>query len=318
MPGRVIREGWLGSETINQLTARANRGNAPGTPADRPLGWLAEVVLVRLCLAVDDYGLIDGRMGPLHRRLWPLGEPTDPNELDLLEALGLLQRPHPVTGRRLVTAYEHDGKPYLWVHNFKQRARAESRCPLPQHYAQEYENEREIEVVRQMSDTCQTDVRQLSDKPHANTKVARPRARGSKKLSLIKNSLVTKRGRGAKPVRKPRRGRAKTATPPAVDNPTRTVEPATEPIARPPQQHLERTPDPNSASTTALAEDPEEPTTPEPRPILAKPSRLPDYWATSPETLHAAGQQLDMPRLKGESDGAYTARLTARIRLESA
>jgi hypothetical protein len=108
MPNRILREGLLDSEPLSKS------------------GEKAEVLFMRLLLVADDFGRFDGRLSVICRRCWPLGEPTDPNEMDVLERLTKL------TEHKLVVAYEVDGKPFIFIPKFKQRTRAsKSKFPDP-------------------------------------------------------------------------------------------------------------------------------------------------------------------------------------------
>ena len=105
MPNRIIREGFLDAEAI----ARA------GEPA--------EVLFTRLLLVADDFGRFDGRLTVICRRCWPNGGPPEDDVRERLKALAM---------NGLVVMYEADGKPYLFVPNFKQRSRAtKSKYPPP-------------------------------------------------------------------------------------------------------------------------------------------------------------------------------------------
>jgi hypothetical protein len=105
MPNRIIREGFLDSDAIS------NAGEA------------AEVLFTRLLLVADDYGRFDGRVTVICRRCWPNGGPNEESIRERLRAL---------VGHELVVMYEVDGKPYLFIPNFKQRSRAmKSKYPPP-------------------------------------------------------------------------------------------------------------------------------------------------------------------------------------------
>lgn len=105
MPNRILREGYLDSEKL------------------RLAGELAEVLFVRLMLVCDDFGRFDGRVSVICRRCWPICGPTDEDVLTRLVAL---------TGNGLVVTYEVDGKPFIYIPNFKQRTRSPgSKFPNP-------------------------------------------------------------------------------------------------------------------------------------------------------------------------------------------
>lgn len=105
MPSRLIREGVLDSERIFRA------------------GEAAEVLFMRLMLVADDHGRFDGRVSVICRRCWPIGGPTEKDVLDRLVAL---------TENGLVTTYEVDGKPFIYIPNFNQRLRTKtSKYPEP-------------------------------------------------------------------------------------------------------------------------------------------------------------------------------------------
>lgn len=117
MPNRIIREGWLESEPINTLDAAAER------------------FFLRLCLRADDFGRYHANPVLLKSNLFPLREDvrgTDiPRWLAACEKAGLLR------------CYESDGKRFIEIPKFGQRARAEtSKFPQPPTH------------VRPMTDTC--------------------------------------------------------------------------------------------------------------------------------------------------------------------
>lgn len=108
MPSRILRESFLDSENVSKA------------------GELAEVLFVRLLLIVDDFGRFDGRLSVICRRCWPLGEITDPTEVEVLERMSKLIE------YKLVIPYEKDGKPFIYIPKFKQRTRAtKSKYPDP-------------------------------------------------------------------------------------------------------------------------------------------------------------------------------------------
>jgi hypothetical protein len=122
MPNRIIREGWLESERINQLDANAER------------------FFLRLCLRADDFGRYHANPLLLRSNLFPLREDvrsTDiPRWLAACEKAGLLR------------CYEVTGTRYLEVTKFNQRMRAAvSKFPKPP------DND------GQMTVTCQTEDR---------------------------------------------------------------------------------------------------------------------------------------------------------------
>lgn len=106
MPTRIIREGWIESERIAQLTADEER------------------FFLRLCLRADDYGRYTANPRLLVAALFPLCEnvqSTDlPGWLAACEKAGLIR------------CYEVDSKPLLAIPRFGQRTRAmKSKYPAP-------------------------------------------------------------------------------------------------------------------------------------------------------------------------------------------
>jgi hypothetical protein len=106
MPTRLIREGWLESEKINMLDASAER------------------FFLRLCLRADDFGRYHANPILLKSSLFPLIEAvrsTDiPRWLAACEKAGLLR------------CYSHDGKQFIEIRKFGQRARSQvSKFPNP-------------------------------------------------------------------------------------------------------------------------------------------------------------------------------------------
>ncbi|MEJ2767577.1 DnaT-like ssDNA-binding domain-containing protein [Mycetohabitans sp. B46] len=112
MPNRVLREGILTSERVNELS------------------WEAEVFYRRLMSVVDDYGRFTAHPSLLRAALYPLKLDTvrDANMERLLAA---------VEQARLVRVYEVAGKRYLEMLDFRQQIRAkESKYPQPPAEAQ--------------------------------------------------------------------------------------------------------------------------------------------------------------------------------------
>lgn len=105
MPNRILREGLLDAPAIAQA------------------GEAAEVLFIRLILVADDYGRFDGRVTVICRRCWPAGGPGEADVLERLKTLAACE---------LVVMYQVDGKPYLFIPNFRQRSRAmKSKFPPP-------------------------------------------------------------------------------------------------------------------------------------------------------------------------------------------
>jgi hypothetical protein len=106
MPSRIIREGWLESERINELDA----------PAER--------FFLRLCLRADDYGRFHANPTLLKSSLFPLRE--DVRSTDIPRWLAACEK------AGLVRCYEVDGKRFVEIGRFDQRTRAKvSKFPSP-------------------------------------------------------------------------------------------------------------------------------------------------------------------------------------------
>lgn len=106
MPTRLLREGILTSDRINQLSADA------------------EVFYRRLMSKVDDHGLFDARPSVLRAALYPLRlEITTENTCEQLLT--------DCINAGLLIVYQIHGKPYLKMLDTKWKARSEPRFPPP-------------------------------------------------------------------------------------------------------------------------------------------------------------------------------------------
>lgn len=106
MPNRILREGILTSDRIDQLDAPA------------------EVFYRRLMSKVDDHGLFDGRTSILRTSLYPL-RVDRVREADITRWIAACEK------AGLIALYQHDGKPYLQMLDTKWQARSEAKYPLP-------------------------------------------------------------------------------------------------------------------------------------------------------------------------------------------
>lgn len=106
MPNRIIREGILSSDRVDQL--------------DPP----AEVFYRRLMSKVDDHGLFDGRASILRSSLYPL-RVDRVREADISRWIAACEK------AGLIALYQHDGKPYLQMLDTRWQARSEAKYPLP-------------------------------------------------------------------------------------------------------------------------------------------------------------------------------------------
>lgn len=102
MPSRVIREGMLTSEPVNDLS------------------WQAECFFYRLMLKADDFGCFDAREVILRASLYPL-RINQVREADITRWMAECQK------AGLIVLYEADGKRFLEIAKFDQRLRAKNR-----------------------------------------------------------------------------------------------------------------------------------------------------------------------------------------------
>ncbi len=106
MPSRIIREGWLESETVNQLNAEDER------------------FYLRLMLRADDFGRYHANPILLRSALYPLKD--DVRTTDVSRWLAACEK------AGLVRCYTHAHKTYLEIAKFGQRTRADtSKFPEP-------------------------------------------------------------------------------------------------------------------------------------------------------------------------------------------
>lgn len=106
MPNRIIREGILSSDRVEQL--------------DPP----AEVFYRRLMSKVDDHGLYDARPSILRTSLYPL-RVDRVREADIARWIAACEK------AGVIALYQHDGKPYLQMMDTRWQARSEPKYPLP-------------------------------------------------------------------------------------------------------------------------------------------------------------------------------------------
>lgn len=106
MPTRLLREGILTSERIDQLDAPA------------------EVFYRRLMSKVDDHGLYDARPSILRSSLFPL-RVDRVREADISRWIAACEK------AGLIALYQHDGKPFMRMLDTRWTARSEPKYPLP-------------------------------------------------------------------------------------------------------------------------------------------------------------------------------------------
>lgn len=105
MPTRLVRDGLIESDPFDELG----------------LEW--EPYYIRLLLIVDDYGRYDATLRALTARMFPLKR-----EISTEQVAAFLQRAESL---HMVRLYEHGGKHYLQIENFRQRIRGRSKWPAP-------------------------------------------------------------------------------------------------------------------------------------------------------------------------------------------
>jgi len=111
MPSRLIREGILSSERVDELDAAA------------------EVFYRRLMSKVDDHGLYDARLSILRTSLYPL-RVDRVREADISRWIAACEK------AGLIALYEHAGKPYLVMLDTRWTTRSEPKYPVPPNLAQ--------------------------------------------------------------------------------------------------------------------------------------------------------------------------------------
>ena len=137
---------YLESERVNSLSPQAER------------------FYFRLLCAVDAHGKLDARHALLRTKLYAL-------QLDRAREADLSRLLQECEQAGLVRSYSVNGKPYLIVHNFRQRLRTASKYPDPPALAHDGHMPdtcpRMSDSCSPYADTCQTHDGQLSDTcPH--------------------------------------------------------------------------------------------------------------------------------------------------------
>lgn len=130
MPTRLVREGWIDSEKIDQLS------------------HAEEVFYLRLVLKADDYGRFSANPKLLKSSLFPLKDGV--RDADMTRQLAACEK------AGLVRCYEVASKRYIEIVNFGQRVRSSvSKFPSPEMA--------EKQGCGQMTVTCQADARHMTD-----------------------------------------------------------------------------------------------------------------------------------------------------------
>lgn len=122
MPTRLLREGILTSDRVNQLSDAA------------------EVFYRRLMSKVDDHGLFDARPSVLRAALYPLRlEITTENTCEQLLT--------ECANAGLILIYQMHGKPFLKMLDTKWKARSEARYPPPVNGCKQLKTPVSLDVV---------------------------------------------------------------------------------------------------------------------------------------------------------------------------
>jgi hypothetical protein len=153
MPNRIIREGIIASERVDQL-------DAPG-----------EVFYRRLLNKVDDHGLFDGRASIIRAALFPL-RLDRVREADITRWLAACEK------SGLLVLYEAESKPYLKVLDTRWQARSEPKFPPPPASV--------CEQLRAIENNCPQVRTQTETLSETDTKTKAPRARGVDMPSIPK------------------------------------------------------------------------------------------------------------------------------------
>jgi len=106
MPNRIIREGILSSDRVDQLDAAA------------------EVFYRRLMSKVDDHGLFDARASMLRASLYPL-RVDRVREADIARWIATCEK------AGVIALYVHEGKPFGQMLDTRWQARSEPKHPAP-------------------------------------------------------------------------------------------------------------------------------------------------------------------------------------------
>lgn len=106
MPVRLLREGILTSDRVDELDAAA------------------EVFYRRLMSKVDDFGLYDARPSVLRASLYPL-RIDRVREADIARWIAACEK------AGVIALYQHDGKPYLQMLDTRWTERSKPKFPLP-------------------------------------------------------------------------------------------------------------------------------------------------------------------------------------------
>ena len=117
MPNRLLKEGIVDSDKINNLSAQS------------------EVFFYRLLVVSDDYGCMDARVSIMRARCFPLRDNVTSDHIN--KWIQELKQ------QGLIITYEYDGQPYIQIKKWEQRVRSKGKYPQPND--------------EQLSDSCQTD-----------------------------------------------------------------------------------------------------------------------------------------------------------------
>lgn len=166
MPNRIVREGILSSEAVNELD------------------WREECFFRRLLNVVDDWGRYDARAAILRSACYPLAI----DRMGVSDVQGCLSR---CVALGLVREYEAGGKSYIEVANFRQRTRSASKYPEPPWQT----NDGHVTDKCQTDDghvsvTCQSNVGHVSDRCQTSARLDGGGDGGVNKVAVVSSSTT--------------------------------------------------------------------------------------------------------------------------------
>lgn len=139
MPNRIVRDGALTSERINQIAKE---------PA-------VEITYRRVLSVVDDFGRFSAHPSILRAAIYPL-------MLDAYTDADITKHLEQCAGAGLIRLYRVEGKPYLEILNFNQRTRAmRSKYPPPDGFSDGLPPSEQQAGAWRDAVTCQSNDRQV-------------------------------------------------------------------------------------------------------------------------------------------------------------
>lgn len=166
MPNRIVREGILSSEAVNELD------------------WREECFFRRLLNVVDDWGRYDARAAILRSACYPLAI----DRMGVSDVQGCLSR---CVALGLVREYEAGGKSYIEVANFRQRTRSASKYPEPPWQTDDSHTTDKCQTDdSHMSVTCQSNVSRVSDRCQTSARLDGGGDGGVNNVAVVSSSTT--------------------------------------------------------------------------------------------------------------------------------